>query len=582
MTALAPLPEAGSIAVAPSTARQPGSGVAAVEAVSALAILCGCALRAWFLFHDPVTADESVVGLMARSIQHGHVYAFFWGQPFGGVEPYVVAAMFTVAGHSGLTLILVPVLLSAIGALLVWRIAKRFVADPRLAVLAGALAWAAPLPVVYQSTVEGGFRGVVLVCGLGLILLSARILDGHSGLPEFVALGLLVGIGWWAIPEIVYFYLPSLLLLAGAFLPRVRARQWEWMVRRTALTAASAVVGGLPWLWANFHSGFASLHTGGFPGASSPGNPGFLGRLRLFYQAALPLQLDLRREASGKWVFGVAGASSLHRSVLVVVVVVVMLAVVAGIALCLLHRRRSQALALSILAFPLLVALQPGTWSWQDGRYTTYLGWFLALATAIASEEAGRLWSRGRSRPARGRRPGDGAARWIMSAGVALILLLAIASFHESFGVGAASYVEAWAVPDGTVSNTAASLEAHQIVDGYADYWVAYDLDFVSDGRLRLTVDGSDPNRVPGLSAAVRAAPSQSWLFLPNDPLAAAHQFGGTPTLVGPAGISEGRFTQQLMRRGVDYRTERVGLFDVVTPARGVTLEQLGLSAPPR
>jgi hypothetical protein len=575
-----PVPGAGPVTEVTSTPPRRASGMATVEIVSALAIVCGCAMRAWFLFHDPVSADESVVGLMAQSIQHGHVYAFFWGQPFGGVEPYVVAAAFAVAGHSSLTLILVPVLLSLISALLVWRIAKRFVSDPRLAVLAGALAWAAPLPVVYQSTVEGGFRGVVEVCGLGLILLSVRILDGHSGAREFVVLGLLAGIGWWAVPEIVYFYLPSLLLLAGAFLPRVRARQWEWMVRRTALTAASAVLGALPWLWANSHSGFASLHTGGFPGASSPGNLGFFGRLRLFYQAALPLQLDLRREASGKWVFGVAGASLLHRAVLVVIVVLVMLAVLAVIALCLLHRRRSQALALSILAFPLLVALQPGTWSWQDGRYTAYLGSFLALAMAIACEEAGHRWWRSRSRRTRVRPPGDAAARWIMSAGVTLILLLAIASFHESFSVGPASYFKAWRTPDRTVSRTAASLEAHGVVYGYADYWVAYDLDFVSGGRLRLTVDGSDPNRVPGLSARVRAASSQSWLFLPNDPLAAAQQFGGTPALVGPAGVSEARFTRQLARHGVTYRTERVGLFDVVIPARGVTLEGLGLSAP--
>jgi Dolichyl-phosphate-mannose-protein mannosyltransferase len=582
MTSTVTSPKPGSVTAATSVARRQPSAVLIIETVSVLAVLCGCAMRAWFLFHDLVSADESVAGLMAQSIQHGHLYAFYWGQPFGGVEPYVVAAVFAAAGRSSLTLSLVPVLLSVISALLVWRIAKRFVADPRLAVLAGALAWAAPLPVVYQSTNEGGFRGVVQVCGLGLVLLSVRILDGHSGVPEFVALGLLAGIGWWAVPEIAYFYVPAVLLLSGAFLPRVRARQWGWMLNRTASTAASAVVGALPWLWANFHSGFASLHAGAYPGASSPGNPGFLGRLRLFYQAALPLQLDLRREATGTWVFGVSGASLLHRAALVVIVVLVISTLLAVIALCLLHRRRSQALGLSILVFPLLVALQPGTWYWQDGRYTAYLGSFLALATAIACEQAGHLWWRSRSRPPHVQRPGDGAARWIMSAAVIVILLLTIAGFHESFDVGPASYFKAWDTPNGTVSNTAANLEAHGVVDGYADYWVAYSLDFVSGGRLHLTVDGSDPNRMPGLTARVRAAPSQSWLFLPNDPPAAAQQFGGTPALVGPSGVSEARFTQQLVRRHIPYRTEWVGLFDVVTPARSVTLEGLGLSAPLR
>jgi hypothetical protein len=561
--------------------RRGASKLTIIEAVTAVVILCGCAMRAWLLLHHPTTADESVAGLMAQSIQRGHFYAFFWGQPFGGVEPYAVAAVFAVAGRTSVTLSFAPVLLSVVGALLVWRIARRFVSDPRLAGLAGALAWAAPLPSVYQSTNEGGFRGVVLVCGLGLILGSTRILDGHSGYPDFVAIGLLAGIGWWALPEIAYFYLPALLLLVGAFLPHIREREWNWAVRRIAVTAASAIVGALPWLWANFHTGFASLHSGAFPGASSPLNPGFYGRLRLFYQAALPLQLNLRREASGNWVFGGAGTSLLHRAVLVVLVVLVVLAVLAVIALCLMHRRRGQALALSVLAIPFLVALQPGTWSWQDGRYTAYLGAFLALATAIACEEAGRLLSRRGSRLTHTRRQDHRPARWIMSVAVVLILLLTAVSFHESYRVGLASYFRAWGNPDNPASRAAADLEEHRVVNGYADYWIAYKLDFVSNGRLQLTVDGTDPDRFPGLTPSVRAARSQAWLFVTSgSSLDAAHEFGGTPALVGPSGIGEASFVQQLTKNGIFYRVERAGLFDIVTPARAVSLEELGLSHP--
>lgn len=354
------------------------------------------------------------------------------------------------------------------------------------------------------------------------------------------------------------------------------------MIRRIAVTAVSAIVGALPWLWANFHTGFASLHSSAFPGASSPLNPGFLGRLRLFYQAALPLQLNLRREASGNWVFGGAGTSLLHRGVLVVLVALVILALLAVIALCLIHRRRSQALALSVVAIPFLVALQPGTWSWQDGRYTAYLGAFLALATAIACEEAGRLLSRRRSRLTHSRRQGHRAARWIMSVGVVLILLSTGASFHESYGVGLASYFGAWGNPDNPTSRAAAGLEERRVVNGYADYWIAYKLDFVSNGRLHLTVDGTDPDRFPGLSSSVGAARSQAWLFVTSaSSLDAAHQFGGTPALVGPSGIGEAPFVQQLTQHGIAYRIETAGLFDVVIPARAVSLEGLGLSQPP-
>src|SRR5262249_38777877 len=148
----------------------------------------------------PINSDEAVGGLIAEQILHGHLSTFFWGQPFGGVEPYVVAAFFSVFGRNPLVLGLAPAALSAVACLLVWRVARRLVRDQRLAVAAGALAWVAPLPVVYQSTVEGGYRGVTLVCGLTVLLFALRVLDGRDHVGEFLALGLAAGVGWWSLP----------------------------------------------------------------------------------------------------------------------------------------------------------------------------------------------------------------------------------------------------------------------------------------------------------------------------------------------------------------------------------------------
>ena len=64
-----------------------------VVVVIALALVVGAAVfRPGTSFHRPITSDEAVGGLIANQILHGHTYAFFWGQPFGGVEPYAVAA----------------------------------------------------------------------------------------------------------------------------------------------------------------------------------------------------------------------------------------------------------------------------------------------------------------------------------------------------------------------------------------------------------------------------------------------------------------------------------------------------------
>ena len=108
----------------------------------AIAVVAGSLLRSWYLFHAPSTSDEAVVGLMANAILHGHFSAFYWGQAYGGAEPYAVAGMFALFGHSDLVLRLTPVLLFGGAALLTWRATLRLVRFPR---------WP-PLPVPWSGS----------------------------------------------------------------------------------------------------------------------------------------------------------------------------------------------------------------------------------------------------------------------------------------------------------------------------------------------------------------------------------------------------------------------------------------------
>ncbi len=245
-----------------------------------LEVAVGILLPAWFLFHHPTTSDEAVTGLIAEQILHGHTSAFFFGQPFGGVEPYVVAAFFGVLGAGTLALTLAPTCLSAAAALLVWRVARRLVDDPALAVLAGALAFAA-LAADYTTTIEGGYRGVTLLWGLWTLLFALRIHDGHREYPDLLALGLFAGVGWWSLPEIADLGLPAsvLVVLAVRRTPRSRLATWA---PRLATAAAAFGFGALPWIWANVRSGFASLDPARLPGTATPLDPGYLGRLRIF------------------------------------------------------------------------------------------------------------------------------------------------------------------------------------------------------------------------------------------------------------------------------------------------------------
>ena len=66
----------------------------------AACVVVGAALRAWCLFHHPITSDEAIAGLMAQQALHGHFSAFYWGQSYGGVEPYLIAFQYRVFGFT--------------------------------------------------------------------------------------------------------------------------------------------------------------------------------------------------------------------------------------------------------------------------------------------------------------------------------------------------------------------------------------------------------------------------------------------------------------------------------------------------
>jgi hypothetical protein len=541
-----------------------------------VACVVGAFIRAWLLFHQPVTSDEAVAGLIAHQILHGHTYAFFWGQPFGGVEPYVVAAVFAVFGQNSLTLGLAPILLSAVAAILVWRVALRLVDSPQVALLAGAMAWVAPFPVVSSSTIEGGYRGVTLACGLGVLLLSLRILDGKFRVAEFVAFGLIAGLGWWSLPEIAYFLIPAGLVLIGAMVQSYNAGGLSRWVGRIGWAVLAFVVGAFPWIWTNFGSGFASLDASKFPGSVTPLNPGYAGRLRIFFKYTLPMYVNLRRLITGEWLFGGSG-SPLHSVLVPLATALLALVLLAVVVLCFLRGGRCIALGVALVLYPFLIALQPGTWYWEDGRYAVYLGPLLALAVAAACAElAARLRGRTRTSSHRLTRP-RGTGLTLMSVVVAVLLVMTAINFHQSLAVTPRALVSHWGNPDAATTATATALEADGIRTGYADYWVAYKLDFVSRGNLSVTVAGTDPDRWQALSQQVRMSKSPAWLFVPPGqvPVGLA-QFAQTDEIQGPSGLTEANFLAALTRLGIPYKTVNAGPIQAVIPARQVQLGDSG------
>lgn len=116
------------------------------KAIIGLTLVAGIVLRAW-VYRSALgvpDSDEGVVGLMARHVLDGELTTFFWGQGFGGSqEALLTAPIFALAGSGWLTLRLVPVVLSGLAAIVVWRVGRRTIGEPA-ATIAGCALWLFP------------------------------------------------------------------------------------------------------------------------------------------------------------------------------------------------------------------------------------------------------------------------------------------------------------------------------------------------------------------------------------------------------------------------------------------------------
>jgi 4-amino-4-deoxy-L-arabinose transferase-like glycosyltransferase len=517
----------------------------------------GIALRVWILGRSAVSSDEAVVGHMADQILRGHFFAFYWGQYYGGGEPYVVAALFALFGRSRFVLGLALVLLDAAAALLVWRLGRRLF-GARVGVLAALVFWIWPEVYVYQSTVEYGFRYLTLVCGLGVLLFVLRVSDPpRARTLDAAALGLLAGVGWWCSPEIVYFLLPALLLL-GYRLARRRTRLTPAAV---AAAAGAALIGALPWLAVNVPGGFVSLHPVPYPVATT-----WAGRLGTFFARDLPLVMGVSLRGSGTWVL----PSWLGPAALALVA----LALAAWTAVLAL-RRRALLLVAFVAVFPFVFAAPATSHYWADGRYALYLAPAVALLVASAAEALAAAAAR--TAAARGWRPEARrrlrAAVLVLPAAAALALTAAavprLAPYAPLAVPGSPRPTwTAWRAEPGVwQARTVASLERADVHTAFASYWAAYALTFAAHGGVVFS-DPFDWRYRPYLEAVLRS-PRSAWLFPRASTLALLQEMAGQHSwLVGS--VTQAQLESYLHARGIGFDSWQTGYFTVVRPWRAV------------
>jgi hypothetical protein len=542
-----------------------------------------------------MTSSTEIPGLMAHEILRGHFFAFYWGQNYGGAEPYVVAAVFALFGQSSFTLGLTPVLLDIVAVVLLWRVGRRLF-GPEIALLAALLFWIWPEVYIFDSTLEYGFRFVTLICGLVVMLLALRISQRDEPClatrPEtfpavqspsksavvlcldWLALGFFAGLGWWGSPEICYYLVPSVVFI----LWRLLKGRIEFRPELLLLSFAGAVVGALPWLWNNLHSHLGSLR-------KVPPQPddSYLAHLSNFFKHTLPIVLGLRLRAnyvidqlawvpgSGRFLVGPSGPTWVS--------VIGMIAYAAGLVgiliwiVVLIRRRQALVLVGAALLYPFVFALSPFSWDWRDGRYGLFLAPVLCLLVASGLVTAFK-------------RTGKVRLALPLATVVALGLTLnAVMQLHPYTPVPGNPSLSSWftwnANPNPGAAYLTKSLESAHLDDVWAGYSISWLIDWQSGGQITSS-DMRYGNQV--YYNTVANAEDPAWLFVaPGKSDAAALMFDIDPRVLNPAClISEqslcldpATFETFLTQHGIAYRTVPIGPLVAIVPSKRVPDEAL-------
>jgi hypothetical protein len=431
----------------------------------AVAVVAGIALRVWML-RSPVgrlDSDEAIVGLMARRLLGGHVDLFFLGQSYGGAqEPALVGLVYALARSHYTLMKLVPVSLSAVAAVLVWRIGRRTV-DEAGGRLAGALFWCAPVAFVWQSTKEWDFYGSTVVLSLAAMLFALRLHE-RAGRRDGFLLGCSIGFGFYASAQSLWLIIPTLAwLITGA----LRAGRRD-LVRLWWIVLGGAVVGLIPWMLGALQQGSGVVSQ---PVAFA--HTTYLERLRRVFELGLPVTLGLRVPYSGHWIVPVL-APALYVSLLIIGVIAIA------------RRWIHPLLATCVATFPFLVAVPRLAFRFVEPRYLYLLSPMLLLFAFGA------------------------LAQWLRIAVAGAMVVMAVFGTASliSWSPNHPEYPEL-APPD--VQPLIHALERQHVDTLFADYWIAYRIDLLTGTRI--VAASTNKGRYPPYQRYVRASPSPAFVI---------------------------------------------------------------------
>jgi hypothetical protein len=242
-----------------------------------IALVLGFVFRLAFVlatFDRPLEGDEVGYDQLAWNVASGHGYCFGLTDaeriPTAARGPgyiLLLAAVYRVAGHHVLPVLLLQALLDTLCLWLVWRIGSRIFSDPALAA-GGALLYAVYPPFILYSGQLVTETYVTLTVLLAIFFgLEWAIGGRRSGL---ALSGLAIGLCALSKPQIA----PVAVLIALAGRPNLRSREF-WLAATLQVAVVSAVLA--PWIIRNavtFHALIPGVAVGGlaFWGGTGPAN----------------------------------------------------------------------------------------------------------------------------------------------------------------------------------------------------------------------------------------------------------------------------------------------------------------------
>jgi hypothetical protein len=494
--------------------RAPAVGLAVVVALAA-------GMRLTFMLSPAgrFDGDEAVTGIMAQRILGGDLYGFYAGQTYlGAFEQYLQAAVLAVLPDTFTALRLVPFAIATATAVAVVLLARRVTGSVWLGLFAGTLFALGP----YYNVVKGvRSHGAYSTAALAVTVIAilALLVDRSSPRARLTAaaLGAACGFSIWESTLTVYVLIPAVLWAVGSARGDLR--------RLLPPAVAGALVGALPLI---VHR---AIH-GPFVASGRPAQPPsevgqrlenllrpvldqFLGArelgggeaVTLWVPPSLVTALALAALGAAAWTRrrGLRDLVRLRRD----------------------ERRPVDLLLLAALIAPVLYVLSDFAWFTGEPRYLFTL--YPVLAVLLAALV--------------GAIPMRGLAVGVACALVALVGGLSAWQLDEAIDADGYPPLQAGGVlRTEHIDEVADALEQEGVTAVYADYWVAYPLQYAAGNRL--AVSAFADKRFPPLERAVAESPA-------------------APAYVAPVGDGATAIDEGLRAAGTTFRTRTVAGYEL-------------------